>query len=619
VSVRLFPAKEKDDHHPTTKESILVEIPFHQFSFCPVCGGRIINCDNPMAPLHHIRECLASIGFQAPTIPSTTGQSLHLQHSAGRSPPPEHVWPDFVDSTQSTTDDVNADKVQQHACETCGKVYNKRKYLDKHRFFCSSAVSLLDYDMRNTQQSKNDSSIESQDPSSSHIATDRDDEFVLSSIQEEENSEGVAHTVLSTKDPLAQEDKKISEVPTYSCTVCKKVFKRATYLRRHVESIHVGVKTHNCPHCTKSFKDRTALKNHVKGHTNERPFSCGMCSKSFRRKESLIYHENSHRSQRPFLCSHCSKSFRNLRDLKNHEGSHANKNGGGKQDCPICSLTFRTKPSLTDHMATVHGVETPGVTVLTCAHCSKRFTSASQLEVHMRTHTGIKPFKCQYCVKQFRRNSHRNLHEKRHNRSGDYRCSLCNTIFPQESELRKHSLVHSANHRHKCNICSKTFSREETLKQHLQKHDLVNKNETEAEASATPLLQPTPLQPIQPIQTMHVKTEKFKTMDDTITTKTVYVMEPDVPGCSSPPIITDLRIPGNAYLNPYTLGLPHLACTDKEIGARIVIPAGKSNLEPLSPDHQMDPITVAGGSLKLTDIRIPIQAEPTDTGTIFRF
>lgn len=70
------------------------------------------------------------------------------------------------------------------------------------------------------------------------------------------------------------------------------------------------------------------------------------------------------------------------------------------------------------------------------------------------------------------------------------------------------------------------------------------------------------------IQTISVKTEKYKTEDDIITTKTVYVMEPDVPGGSS-----SASILGTG--SPYTLGVPQLR-SDKEVGASIVISsAGK--------------------------------------------
>eukprot|EP00088_Acartia_fossae_P048381 TRINITY_DN5278_c0_g1_i11.p1 TRINITY_DN5278_c0_g1~~TRINITY_DN5278_c0_g1_i11.p1 ORF type:complete len:542 (-),score=50.84 TRINITY_DN5278_c0_g1_i11:660-2285(-) len=401
-------------------------------------------------------------------------------------------------------------------------------------------------------------------------------------VSTENTVESTAEYIIPDKDPPI--------VPSFrtknQCSECQRSFKSKYQLKQHISQVHENVKAHSCKFCEKSFREKTSLKNHILTHTDERPFPCDKCDKRFRRKESLQYHQQSHNANqtRSFICSICAKPFRNVRDLKAHEKSF---HFTSTLDifCKECNEQFKSKTAFSNHMKLVHGQGT----VYTCSHCPRRFPSKSTLENHTRTHTGAKPFGCQYCKKTFRMAYLRDIHEQRHTRSGAFRCQICNTTFPQGSEYRRHLEIHEEK-KFCCGMCQQVFRTEKALLKHVDKQhnnqdvkvESAKNEETEdkiiniSSYASDPLpggIEVTSLQlPVvagAPLQTISVKTEKLRTMDDTITTKTVYVMDPDVPDSDS---ISHPGVSGIINL-PYTIGVPQFR-SDKEVGSRIVIPGG---------------------------------------------
>ena len=49
-----------------------------------------------------------------------------------------------------------------------------------------------------------------------------------------------------------------------------------------------------------------------------------------------------------------------------------------------------------------------------CAHCDKKFSQASHLSSHERTHTNEKPFECEQCDKKFTQSSTLRRHQMTH-------------------------------------------------------------------------------------------------------------------------------------------------------------------------------------------------------------
>ena len=75
--------------------------------------------------------------------------------------------------------------------------------------------------------------------------------------------------------------------------------------------------------------------------------------------------------------------------------------------CKHCDETFEFS-ALSEHTNSKHGK--PHF----CTQCSKLFSQAGSLKVHLRTHTWEKPYSCTQCAKSFLTHGSLKLHLKTH-------------------------------------------------------------------------------------------------------------------------------------------------------------------------------------------------------------
>ncbi|XP_049884131.1 zinc finger protein 816-like [Pectinophora gossypiella] len=159
-------------------------------------------------------------------------------------------------------------------------------------------------------------------------------------------------------------------------------------------------------------KDTSQKKRH-KNTKPEGPIPCEQCDMQL--PDSISYyrhfrrsHPDKNRTNYPSMktkcmCEVCGKMFQSLALLQDHSFTHTDL----KQfKCAQCGKCFQRKYRLIAHRRLHQAARASHA----CSVCGKRFTTASNMQRHMVSHTGLKPFKCEMCGKCFKHASEKRVH-----------------------------------------------------------------------------------------------------------------------------------------------------------------------------------------------------------------
>uniref|UniRef100_H2YB13 Zinc finger protein n=1 Tax=Ciona savignyi TaxID=51511 RepID=H2YB13_CIOSA len=121
---------------------------------------------------------------------------------------------------------------------------------------------------------------------------------------------------------FAEQIEKNGEI-IWRCKICKRTFRKLSYLKYVHVRLHNGNRPHVCNLCGKPFATRGNLLQHHKMHLAKSgilPFKCKFCKRAFSLKGNCQKHEKTH--TKPYRCEFCTRVFSNKNDCIQHINRH---------------------------------------------------------------------------------------------------------------------------------------------------------------------------------------------------------------------------------------------------------------------------------------------------------
>lgn len=249
----------------------------------------------------------------------------------------------------------------------------------------------------------------------------------------------------------------------YPCNICGKKFRMLKYVRRHVSETHrIELDTDPpkkkddgkdgernepkqqkmtpgiCDVCGKSYSSKYAMLQHRTLHTREKPHSCPKCNKSFRLQSSLKNHMFVHQDVKDYICDKCGKSFKIPQGLRMHQLRHHEK---VDYKCDICNRKFMSFGGKKYHILKEHKeqADSYGYKLYPCEHCDRVSSSYQEYLKHETSHVDNRSHECEICQGRWATASQLNVHKKSHfGLNKNFHCKICQFKTATPWKLRRH-------------------------------------------------------------------------------------------------------------------------------------------------------------------------------------
>ena len=147
--------------------------------------------------------------------------------------------------------------------------------------------------------------------------------------------------------------------------------------------------------------------------------------------------------------------------------------------CSFCNKTFSDIDALQEHLPTHNDInnleniterrQEPGQTdqdnLFLCNKCPCKFSTATDLRIHLFFHSGKTPT-CEVCNRTFRRQKGLTSHMMVHEKIRNFKCNICEMEFPRNYILKRHIVLSHAGEPLKCDECNSAFRHPERLAKH---------------------------------------------------------------------------------------------------------------------------------------------------------
>ena len=298
-----------------------------------------------------------------------------------------------------------------------------------------------------------------------------------------------------------KEIKKASEDKIHKCKHCEKTFTEDRNMKRHIQTVHEGIRDFKCDECQMTFGLKQVLQRHIQssGHKSQiEENCCDKCQKTFTTKLSLKRHiDVIHEGKKENICQYCGKAYGYINHLVSHQKNiHENKTNHhckicGKSfgllsnmkkhiyclhedhpdsKCEVCGRTFYNKKMLQQHILTVHEGRRDHV----CESCGKAYANKSRLKEHFTAVHEGQFYQCESCGKSYEVMKSLKDHIKKVHQSS-FECKKCGETFPTRLDLKNHKYA-----RHmECESCGKKFegpNAQATLRVHINGVHLGKRN-----------------------------------------------------------------------------------------------------------------------------------------------
>eukprot|EP00088_Acartia_fossae_P054690 TRINITY_DN6303_c0_g1_i5.p1 TRINITY_DN6303_c0_g1~~TRINITY_DN6303_c0_g1_i5.p1 ORF type:complete len:782 (+),score=149.59 TRINITY_DN6303_c0_g1_i5:50-2395(+) len=212
----------------------------------------------------------------------------------------------------------------------------------------------------------------------------------------------------------------------YPCEECGYIAGDFYRLRRHINSVHLGIKF-PCDQCDFAASDSSGLSRHKKSKHEGYRYVCDKCEYAATTSSDLKRHKNSRHEGIRYPCDECDYSATQASNLTQHKKS---KHQGVRYLCDQCPYAATAPSDLTRHKKCKHQ------RVFQCDRCDFVINNEQKLKHHKkRFHEGYSCDQCDF-VTPIRNNLR--YHKRSKHDCSKYLCDQCEYSTISSSNLLRH-------------------------------------------------------------------------------------------------------------------------------------------------------------------------------------